>query len=79
MDNGKLKAFFTATRDTYREPYARELSTYPRNTFYYSTTNDVEGCKEHGAGWEVLLCVKDVNLDDWSESDSRMLWGQLTP
>lgn len=41
-DQESQKTFLTATRDSYRPPYARQIRDFPRQCVFYATTNENE-------------------------------------
>lgn len=75
-EQGKLKAFFTESKDEYRLPYARAEECYPRQTIFYATVNDEEFLKDTTGNrrYWVLPVVK-INVNH--KIDLDQLWGEV--
>ena len=73
-----LKNFVTSDSDTFRKPYAKAPQAYPRQTFFYASTNQKQFlCDETGDRryWQIVL--KGIDFTGWTAETSRLLWGQV--
>lgn len=76
-EQGKLKAFFTESVDTYRIPYAISPAKYNRTTSFYGTVNRSDFLRdETGNRRYWVIPVKEVDLDKLRTLDIELIWGE---
>lgn len=71
-----MKNFVTSSRDTFRKPYGRGFSEYPRQSFFYGSTNSVRFLRDDTGDrryWPIV--IKRLHLEKWP--DPLKFWGQV--
>lgn len=80
-EQSALKAFLTAARDTYRQPYAREATRKPRRTSFCATVNPEEFLNDETGSrrfWVVQTNGIDCErLKSLSAEWTAQLWAQV--
>jgi len=75
-DMNKLKAFITSMRDTYRNPYGRSASMYPRRTAFSATVNDSEFLVDK-TGNRRFAVLPVSSLDYKHDINIDAVWGEV--
>ena len=80
-EQSALKAFLTASKDTYRQPYAQTVVSKPRRTSFCATVNPKEFLNDETGSrryWVVQPMHIDVEaLKRLDEAWLRQLWAQV--
>lgn len=75
-ENNKLKAFISATQDTWRSAYGRCSNTYPRRTCFIATVNDKEFLVDKTGNRRYFVIPAD-SLDYKHDINIDLFWGQV--